>query len=224
MDSNFDMRSVVKIGFVTTEVSLTEQGLRPGGYIGKGGGFVQPNAPTLYPNARIGDRVPDPIQDSYSSLARFLDRQDHAKRIPVKVKLVHPFALMPEYGHPTDSCFDLFAVDYHDIRPNEVCWIDLGVTLQAPPDYEFVLEDKSGMALAGISTRGGIIDAGFTGVWSVILVNEGIESYIISRGQKIVQARVQPRYVASFELTDSITSRDRGDNGHGSTGLTSRPQ
>ena len=144
--------------------------------------------------------------------------------VPVSVKLLHPRAKLPEYAHDTDSCFDIFAVDYCELEPGDLAVIETGISIQAAPNWDFRVEDKSGLSRQGITVRGGVIDAGYTGAMSVVLVNEGYARYLVEPGDKVAQVRVQPRYRAVFSLVDELESRDRGDNGYGSTGLKARPQ
>ena len=150
----------------------------------------------------------------------------HAVRVPVKVVLIHPLAKMPEYGHPTDSCFDIFSVENHELLPGDIRRIQIGIKIQAPESYEFQFEDKSGLSAKGVTVRGGTIDAGYTGMISVILVNEGRAPYVVEIGDKVTQVRVQLRHIAFFleANEDELELRDRGDNGYGSTGLTARTQ
>ena len=144
--------------------------------------------------------------------------------VDVSVKLLHPLAKLPEYAHDTDSCFDIFAIEYCELEPGDLAVIETGISIQAAPNWDFRVEDKSGLSRQGITVRGGVIDAGYTGAMSVVLVNEGYARYLVEPGDKVAQVRVQPRYRAVFSLVDELESRDRGDNGYGSTGLKARPQ
>ena len=144
--------------------------------------------------------------------------------VPVNVKLLHPLAKQPEYAHDTDSCFDIFSIENQELMPGDVASIRTGIAIQAPENYEFRVEDKSGLARQGLTTRGGVIDAGYTGELTIILANESGAYYPVCKGDKIAQVRVQPRYRASFYPVEELEPRDRGDNGFGSTGLKARPQ
>ena len=144
--------------------------------------------------------------------------------VPVSVKFLHPLAKLPEYAHDTDSCFDIFAIGYYELEAGDVVAIETGIAIQAAPNWDFRVEDKSGLSKQGITVRGGVIDSGYTGELSVVLVNESRSRYLVEPGDKVAQVRVQPRYRAIFSLVDELESRDRGDNGYGSTGLKARTQ
>jgi dUTP pyrophosphatase len=113
---------------------------------------------------------------------------------------------------------DLFSVEDAEILPGTVLSIGTGIALELPPEYGAVIEDRSGIALKGLSTLGGIIDTGYRGEIRVVLTNMGAERYQIRTGDRIAQLRLVHRLEANFVEVSEIGSSERSDRGFGSTG------
>jgi dUTP pyrophosphatase len=66
------------------------------------------------------------------------------------------------------------------------------------------------------------VDQGYTGEIKVILMNLSNETHVIEKGMKIAQAIVSPvilgEWVKLVQI-DKVESKDRNENGFGSTGL-----
>lgn len=62
-----------------------------------------------------------------------------------------------------------------------------------------------------------MIDEGYTGEILAVLQNIG-DDYSVKKGDKVTQLIIIPCIYPKFEVADTITGGDRGDNGFGSTG------
>lgn len=139
--------------------------------------------------------------------------------IPVKVQRLDPRASLPEYAHDTDSCFDIFALDWTNVAPRGRARVRTGIALQAPEGFEFQFEDKSGLANGfGIFILGGVIDETYTGELQVLVANIDDNEYVFGPGEKVCQVRIQRRMKAVFAEVKALAVRERGANGFGSTG------
>jgi len=143
----------------------------------------------------------------------------------IGVELVHEDAKAPSYAYPSDSGFDLRSTVEINLPPFGRALIPTGIKLSIPEEYEIQIRPKSGLALnQGITVLNtpGTVDSGYVGEIKVILFNTNNQTVTISKGMKIAQAVLCPvmcgKYV-SFELTDKVDDKDRGENGFGSTGL-----
>ena len=141
------------------------------------------------------------------------------------VELVHEDAKVPSYAYPSDSGFDLRSTIEINIPPFGRALIPTGVKLSIPEEYEIQVRPKSGLALnQGITVLNtpGTVDSGYVGEIKVIVFNTNNETVTVSKGMKIAQAVLCPvvcgKYV-SFESTNKVEDKDRGDKGFGSTGL-----
>jgi dUTP pyrophosphatase len=143
----------------------------------------------------------------------------------IEVELIHPDAVFPSYAYTTDSGYDLYSTEEYIIEPFERVLVSTGIKLSFPEGFEIQIRPKSGLALnQGITVLNtpGTVDSGYVGEIKVILFNTNNQTVTISKGMKIAQAVLCPvmcgKYV-SFELTDKVDDKDRGENGFGSTGL-----
>ena len=141
------------------------------------------------------------------------------------VELVHEDAKIPSYAYPSDSGFDLRSTIEINIPPFGRSLIPTGIKLSIPEEYEIQVRPKSGLALnQGLTVLNtpGTVDSGYVGEIKVIVFNTSNETVTVSKGMKIAQAVLCPvmcgKYV-SFESTNKVEDKDRGDKGFGSTGL-----
>jgi dUTP pyrophosphatase len=141
------------------------------------------------------------------------------------VELVHEDAKVPSYAYPSDSGFDLRSTIEINIPPFGRALIPTGIKLSIPEEYEIQVRPKSGLAInQGLTVLNtpGTVDSGYVGEIKVIVFNTSNETVTVSKGMKIAQAVLCPvvcgKYV-SFESTNKVEDKDRGDKGFGSTGL-----
>jgi dUTP pyrophosphatase len=108
------------------------------------------------------------------------------------------------------------------LAPAERLAIPTGFAIAIPEGYEVQVRPRSGLALKhGITCLNtpGTIDCDYRGEIKVILINHGLESFEIARGERIAQlvpAVVQRATVTEVEALDATA---RGTSGFGSTGV-----
>jgi dUTP pyrophosphatase len=83
----------------------------------------------------------------------------------------------------------------------------------------FLIHDRSSMAAKGLHVIGGVIDAGYRGEITVVMVNLTKIPYTFRPGDKIAQMIPIPTLTA-MQLTQiaELGQTDRGSSGFGSTG------
>jgi len=113
----------------------------------------------------------------------------------------------------------LHAVSARKIEPGETVAVPTGIALGLPPDFGALVEDRSGMAVKGLTTLAGVIDPGYRGEIKVVLTNLSASPYAIAVGDRIAQLRIVQRLQASFELVETLDETKRGAGGFGSTGV-----
>jgi dUTP pyrophosphatase len=139
----------------------------------------------------------------------------------VKVLKLHPAAQLPHYSHAGpwgDLAADLYALDATTLESGATAAIPTGIALEFPSHYGALVEDRSGLALKGITTLAGVIDPGYRGEIKVVLTNLNQTSYAIAAGDRIAQLRIVERIEADFAEVQSLGEAPRGDRGFGSTG------
>ena len=127
-------------------------------------------------------------------------------------------AKLPEKAHNGDLGYDIFADEDVELSHGEYKLISTGVSIKCSNGkWGHIIKDRSSMAVKGLFSHAGVIDAGYTGEIKVLLQNVG-GFYQIKKGDKIAQ--LIPTKVTSFEVmeTTELHSGGRGSKGFVSTG------
>ena len=145
--------------------------------------------------------------------------------LSIKVQRLHPAAQLPRYAHTGafgDLAADLFAAEAATLapvgEPGSTVAVRTGLALELPSTHGALIEDRSGLAVRGVTTLAGVIDSGYRGELKVVLTNLGPEPHSIAPGHRIAQLRIVERIQAAFIETDSLEEAPRGAGGFGSTG------
>ena len=137
----------------------------------------------------------------------------------IKIKKLHPSAVLPTYAHHGDAGFDLFAVEGVTIPVGARVLVGTGIAMEIPDGYAGLAWDKSGLSNNhGLKTLGGVMDAGYRGEIKVGVINLGENDYTIEAGHKIAQVIIQKvEHVEIIEVNE-LSDTARGHGGFGSTG------
>ena len=139
---------------------------------------------------------------------------------------------VPKRSKELDAGFDCRALieDKIVINPMERAKIPLGFGINIPVDHVGDLRSRSGlMDRNGIVCGYGTIDAGYTDEVSATIFNFGSEPFTIEPKMRIAQLVILPLAKSRWATDDSnltlnvvpdLISGERGNNGHGSTGLS----
>lgn len=139
----------------------------------------------------------------------------------VKIKKLHPGAVVPTYGTDGAACFDLYAVDVQELHNGHMIKCSTGLAFEIPAGYEMQIRPRSGMMKNhGVMAFDGTIDADYRGCVDVLLyaVCFATGGQMPKVGDKIAQAKISPVEQAQFEVVDELSDTQRGANGFGSTG------
>ena len=99
--------------------------------------------------------------------------------------------------------------------------IGTGLKIALPEGYEAQVRPRSGLAAKhGLTVLNapGTIDADYRGEIGVILVNLSNNSFTINPGERIAQLVIAKYEQVSWNLTESLDTKERGSGGFGSTG------
>jgi len=153
------------------------------------------------------------------------DLKDYVQQIDLSYKKTNEDAKTPSYVYQSDSGFDLCSTEEIWIHGFDRKLISTGLHFDIPEGYEIQIRSKSGLALKQglmVLNSPGTVDQGYLGEIKVILFNTTKEKVKIEKGQKIAQAVLCPvvsgKWVNLVEK-DNLESKDRNDNGFGSTGI-----
>ena len=141
--------------------------------------------------------------------------------LPVKIKLLHKDAVIPEYAHLGDSGVDLRSMADYTLNPGQVVLIDTGVAVQFENGYEAQIRPRSGLATKRkltVINSPGTVDSTYTGEIKVALINMGDCVQGVAKGERIAQMVFAPVVHAEFEVVTDFAETSRGEDGFGSTG------
>lgn len=140
----------------------------------------------------------------------------------LKIKKIHPSAIVPQRAKLGDSGLDLFSVEDVTLVPRIPNLVSTGWQMEVPLGFEIQIRPRSGMAFKNaitIPNSPGTVDCNYRGEVKVILLNEGIENYSIKKGDKIAQMVVANVNLCEPNIVEELTETSRGDGGFGSTGV-----
>ena len=145
----------------------------------------------------------------------------------MRTEITRAGARIPVKAHPTDAGFDVtlagtepVTLDWHHPR----ALVPLGIRVETPAGYELQVRPRSGLASRyGIMAVLGTIDSGYRGELMVTLLRvctPDDDPVTLHPGDRIAQL-VLARVIQWADFTPGVVVCDteRGDRGHGSTGL-----
>jgi dUTP pyrophosphatase len=141
--------------------------------------------------------------------------------VEIKVLKMHPAAQLPRYAHSGpygDLAADLYAAEGATLDAGGTVAVGTGVALEFPSTHGALVEDRSGLAVRGVTTLAGVIDPGYRGEIRVVMTNLSAVAVEIKTGDRIAQLRIVQRIEARFEEVTELAEAPRGAAGFGSTG------
>jgi dUTP pyrophosphatase len=140
----------------------------------------------------------------------------------VLVTRLDPDLPLPAYEHPGDAGLDLRARERVTLAPGQRALVPTGVAIALPAGYVGLVCARSGLAIRkgiGLVNAPGVIDAGYRGEISVILINhDAVDAVTLERGDRIAQLLVQSVEQARLVEVVELPGSHRGSGGFGSTG------
>ncbi len=154
----------------------------------------------------------------------------------LKIKKLHPDAIIPIRGSEKASGLDLYALEDVTLYAGDTKIIRTGIVFGIPEGYEVQVRPRSGLSLnSGLIVKNapGTIDQDYTGECGVIMhllvrttaddsgniMADVSHSHTIKKGSRIAQAVLCPVVLAEIEETDDLGETARGSGAFGSTGV-----
>lgn len=164
----------------------------------------------------------------------------------VKIKKLHPDAVIPYKTYPSDFCYDVVAVSEEEVAPN-VWKYGLGLAFQIERDIELIdtkyqndygcmetrldlcdsplnlsidFRPRSSVWKTGmvLSNCEGTIDEGYVNEVSAVFYHVMPNMPRYKLGDRIGQIKIGITFPINFVEVDELKETDRGMNGWGSTG------
>jgi dUTP pyrophosphatase len=141
--------------------------------------------------------------------------------VAIKVKKLDAAARLPRYAHVGefgDLAADVYALAGAVLAAGATQAVPTGIALEFPSTHGALVEDRSGLAVRGVTTLAGVIDPGYRGELKIVMSNLSAAPVEIQPGDRIAQLRIVQRIEASFEEVTDLGEAARGAAGFGSTG------
>ena len=140
------------------------------------------------------------------------------------VRLPHGADLpLPTYQSALAAGLDLLGAVPADapleMAPGERALVPTGVAMEFPSTHGALVEDRSGLAVKGITTLAGVIDPGYRGEIRVVVTNLSASALEVKPGDRIAQLRIVRRIEAEVVEVEELGEAARGAGGFGSTGV-----
>ena len=142
-----------------------------------------------------------------------------AQPLQVKIKRLHPSAVIPTYAKAGDAGMDLVATSV--IGESDQVTYGTGIAVEIPAGYVGLIFPRSSIRKTALSLSNavGVIDSGYRGEISATF-NRSFDNdrCHYSHGDKVAQMIIMPYPQIEFEEVDDLSTTDRGAGGFGSTG------
>jgi dUTP pyrophosphatase len=146
--------------------------------------------------------------------------------VKIGVKRLSEAAQMPRYAHVGefgDLAADVYASSAVTLAAagdaGSTAAVPTGIAMDFPSTHGALVEDRSGLAVRGVTTLAGVIDPGYRGELKVVMTNLSPVPVEIKVGDRIAQLRIVQRIEAAFEEVQELGAAARGAGGFGSTGV-----
>jgi len=138
----------------------------------------------------------------------------------IKIKKLHPDAIIPTYAKPSDAGMDLTAITETWNDTNTMVTYDTGLSMEIPEGFVGLLFPRSSISktILSLANSVGVIDSGYRGpiMFKFRYPEEGM---VYDIGDRIGQIIIMPYPTIEFEEMEELSSTERGEGGFGSTGV-----
>ena len=139
----------------------------------------------------------------------------------IKIKKLHPSAIIPSYAKAGDAGLDLTITSIKD-ESFQVTY-GFGIALEIPEGYVGLVFPRSSIKKTELilSNSVGVIDSGYRGEIMVTFnVKDRSEiQKVYAEGDRIAQLLIVPVPLIQYTETQELSEASRGEGGHGSTGV-----
>lgn len=147
--------------------------------------------------------------------------------IQVKIKKLHPNAIVPNYMTEHAAGMDLCTVIETPIvlAPGERTLLPTGLAMEIPAGFEGQVRPRSGLALkkgVALVNSPGTIDADYRGEIGIIIINHGTEPVEFQPGDRVAQLIIAPVTQAELVVADELNDSTRSSGGFGHTGVNGK--
>ena len=146
----------------------------------------------------------------------------------MRIKKLHPDAVLPTQGSAAAAGYDLYALYPCDLEPGSTYLMHTGLAIEIPAHFWGGIYARSGLATKkGLRPANcvGVIDSDYRGEIMVALHNDSSSLQHIDAGDRIAQLVFHQQYPILpdkdgniWQVVEDLSETDRGNGGFGSTG------
>lgn len=137
----------------------------------------------------------------------------------MKIKKIIDGLIIPTKAYKNDAGWDVYAPYDLWLFKGEYKQIKLGFAIEIAENEVCIMSERSGMAINhGITSIGNVIDAGYRGEISIILLNSGHFDYYMNKGDKIGQMLILKLGNQDLTITNELSATERNLKAHFSSG------
>lgn len=141
----------------------------------------------------------------------------------VKIKKLHPDAVIPSYAKSGDAGMDLTAVKSMFDIPNGVITYHTGLSIEIPEGCVGLIFPRSSIFKYDLTLTNcvGVIDSGYRGEIMLKFKRTGNYNYnptTYNRGDRVGQIIIVPYPKIEFVESEELSTSERGEGGYGSSG------
>jgi dUTP pyrophosphatase len=137
-------------------------------------------------------------------------------QLEIKVKKLHPNAIIPVYASPGATAMDVTAVE--KTETGKFIEYGTGLSFEVPKGYVLLAFPRSSVSNKDLMLKNcvGILDSDYRGELKLRFQNFGEDQYAI--GERIAQIMILPHPEVRFIEANELSETQRGSGGFGSTG------
>ena len=135
----------------------------------------------------------------------------------IRIKKTQQNAIIPKYSKQGDAGLDLTVTSIERIDSEHIKY-GFGLAIEIPKGYVGLVFPRSSCYKQRqiLSNAVGVIDSGFRGEISAVMIGTSSESYKV--GERAAQIIILPYPEIESIETDELSETERGKGGYGSTG------
>ena len=141
----------------------------------------------------------------------------------VRVKKLHPDAIIPKYAKAGDAGMDIHTIARGEADKYGNMVYKTGLAFEIPEGHVGLIYPRSSVSKTPHSLRNhvGVIDSGYRGEiifkfgW---VESSSFETEVYDKGDRIGQIMIMPYPKVEFVEADELSDTERGSGGFGSTG------
>jgi len=141
----------------------------------------------------------------------------------VKIRKVHPDAVIPSYAKSGDAGLDLVATTIISETLGSITY-GLGIALEIPEGFVGLVFPRSSIRKTNLqlSNSVGVIDSGYRGelqaTFNKIQGIDNVERENYKVGDRVCQIMIIPHPTIELNEVNELSNTERGEGGFGSTG------